>query len=96
MNLSRGRANVPGFSRPKRKSPATAGLFSSTSALLDSCGLGFLRRLHQGTEGRGIVGRNVGQDLAIQLDPRHLQPMDELRVAGAVLLGGGVDAHDPQ
>ena len=96
MNPSRGIANVPGSSRPKIEKPGHRQASHSSAATLDRCGLGVLRRLHQRAESRGIIGRNVGQDLAVQLDACHLEPVDELRLAGAVLLCGCVDAHDPQ
>ena len=44
----------------------------------------------------GVLHGDVGQDLAVQLDAGLLQSVDELRVAGAVQLGGGGDADDPQ
>ena len=39
---------------------------------------------------------NVGQDFAIELIAGLLEAADELRVACAVQLGGGGDAHDPE
>src|SRR5579871_2012902 len=39
---------------------------------------------------------DVGQNLAIQFHAGFLEPVNELRVAGAVQLAGSRDAHDPQ
>ena len=48
-------------------------------------------------EGGRIADREVGEDLAVELDVGALAaPPIELRVADAVHARGGVDAHDPQ
>ncbi len=47
-------------------------------------------------EARGVVDGDVGEDLAVELDAGLLEPVDELRVAGAVELGGGGDADNPE
>ena len=44
----------------------------------------------------GLADREVGQHLAVELDARPLQPVDELRIGQAVLAHAGVDALDPQ
>src|ERR1700733_12431104 len=59
-------------------------------------GQGFLGVSDERSEGCGVVHREIGQDLAVQLHSRGLEAVNELRVADAVHLGGGVDAHDPQ
>ena len=56
-------------------------------------GLGLL---HQLGKARGVVHGDVGEDLAIELDAGLLEAVDELRVAGAVQLGSGGDADDPE
>src|SRR5690606_7995684 len=38
----------------------------------------------------------VGQDLAVDFDPRLVQPVDKAAVGQAVLTHGGVDALDPE
>ena len=43
----------------------------------------------QAGKSRRIFYRQVRQNLAIEFDTRHLQPVDELVVAHAVQLGGG-------
>src|SRR5690349_8976985 len=46
---------------------------------------------------RGVVtNREVGEDLAVDVDLGGLQPRDETRVADVVLTARGVDAHDPE
>src|SRR4051794_10957159 len=39
---------------------------------------------------------DIGQDLAIELDSGLFESIDQLRIARAVQLSGGRDAHDPQ
>src|ERR1019366_9295309 len=56
---------------------------------------GGLRLLAQRRKSGGVVDRQIGQDLAIQINAGFLQTIDELAVAGAVQLGRGADAHDP-
>ena len=56
---------------------------------------GGLRLLAQRRKSSRIVDRQIGQDLAVQLDAGLLQAVDELAVADAVQLGGGADAHNP-
>src|ERR1700681_3268096 len=45
---------------------------------------------------RRILHRQIRQNLAIQFNPRNLQPVDELVVAHPIQLRGSADAHDPQ
>src|SRR3989454_6961964 len=47
-------------------------------------------------EGLGVVERERGQDLAIDLDPGGFEPGDQLAVGEPVRARRGVDAHDPQ
>ena len=44
----------------------------------------------------GVAHREVGEDLAVDLDLGGLQPGDEARVADALLAARGVDPDDPQ
>src|SRR5438105_2536043 len=48
------------------------------------------------SEGVGVADGDVRQDLAVELDARGLQAVDELRVRHPVLPGGSVDPRDPQ
>src|SRR5690606_12869500 len=43
-----------------------------------------------------IMNRHLRQRLAIQLNSRPMQAMDELAVAKAALTNGGIDPDDPQ
>src|SRR5256712_1555830 len=47
-------------------------------------------------EGLGVVERERGQDLAIDLDPGDFEPGNQLAVGEPVRARRGVDAHDPQ
>src|SRR5438270_9622865 len=55
-----------------------------------------LRLLGEAFKGTGIVYRQVGQDLAVQLHAALLQAVNQLAVAQAVELGSSADADDPQ
>src|SRR5271170_3339965 len=57
---------------------------------------GRLRGLDQALERRRLGDREVGDDLAIQLDAGQLQAVDELGIAQAMLAGAGIDALDPE
>src|SRR4051794_39185105 len=63
-------------------------------------GSGGRRRLTGGVgesgERLGVADGDVGEHLAVELDPGELQPVHELAVVQAVLARGGVDARDPQ
>ena len=59
----------------------------------DLCALG---QLDDATERAAVADREVGQDLAVDLDLRLLEPGDELPVGQPVLAGGRVDPDDPQ
>src|SRR5437667_11364406 len=48
------------------------------------------------SEGLGVVERERGQDLTIDLDPGGFEPGDQLAVGEPVRARRGVDAHDPQ
>src|SRR3954469_10284746 len=52
--------------------------------------------LGKSAEGLGIAHGDVGQHLAVQLDARQLQAVDERRVRHALGARGGVDARDPE
>src|SRR4051812_47318206 len=52
--------------------------------------------LGESAEGLGVAHGDVGQHLAVELDPGQLQAVDERAVAHAVLPRGGVDAGDPE
>src|SRR5438477_2482250 len=47
-------------------------------------------------EGFRVVHGDVGEDLPVDLDARHLQTVDEDRIGDAVGPDGRVDAGDPQ
>src|SRR6185312_1804538 len=51
---------------------------------------------HQRGEARRIVVGDVGQHLAVQLDPGQRQPVHELAVGHPIGPSGGADAHNPQ
>src|SRR5882672_11528047 len=55
-----------------------------------------LRLLGEALKPAGIVHRQVGQDLAIQLHAAFLEAVNELVVAHPVQFGGGADAHNPE
>src|SRR5690606_19118004 len=52
--------------------------------------------LHELREGLRVTHRQVRQDLAVDLDPRLLEPVHEARVAHVVQPGRRVDPRDPQ
>src|SRR3954466_5180662 len=54
------------------------------------------RLLGEALKGCGVFDREVSQDLAVELQARRLQAVDELVVAHAVQLGRGADADNPQ
>src|SRR5271157_639864 len=56
---------------------------------------GGLRLLAQRRKPSRILDRQIGKDLAVQLDAGLLQAADELAVTGSVQLGGSADAHNP-
>src|SRR5581483_896602 len=55
-----------------------------------------LRLLAKLGEPRGIVHRQVSEDLAVEFHPALSQPADELAVAHAVLAASRGNANDPQ
>src|SRR6476620_11478971 len=57
---------------------------------------GLAGALGESAEGLGVAHGDVGQHLAVQLDPGQLEAVDERAVAHALLAGSGVDALDPQ
>ena len=52
--------------------------------------------IHQGLERFGLEDSEVGEDLAIDLDPCALQPADKSAIGKAVLAHRGIDALDPE
>ena len=50
---------------------------------------------HDRLEGLGLARGEVGEHLAVELDPGALQAVDELRIGEARLARAGVDALDP-
>src|SRR5215472_17163870 len=54
------------------------------------------RLLGEALKGAGIVDREIGKDLAIEVHSGSLEAVDELVVAHPVQLGGSADADDPQ
>src|SRR6202007_1412242 len=102
MDSSRGlRAQNNGFSwvHWKAKGRENRALFLLRTSICLRCGgvaqSGF-RLLHESGEALRVVDGDVSENLAIQLDTRFFEAVDELRVADVVQLGGGVDAHDPE
>jgi len=55
-----------------------------------------LGRDGEGGEAGGVVGGDVGEDLAIEGVAGELETVDEGRVAHAVEAAGGVDTDDPE
>src|SRR6202008_3747902 len=47
-------------------------------------------------ESGGFPDRQIGEDLAVDLDPGALHAGDKLGIGQAVLAGAGIDALDPQ
>jgi hypothetical protein len=81
----------------KREKGAKNAPFSLEVGPLGSgLGQGSLGLFDQGCEAGSIVDGDVGQDFAVKLDAGFFEAIDELRVADAILLGGGIDAHDPE
>lgn len=62
--------------------------------VLRASGLGDF--FHQGLKLRGFVDREIGQNLAVQLDVRLLEPVHELAVVHIERAAGRIDAHDPE
>src|SRR5829696_5283574 len=81
----------------KRRPPCGSGAGGASMSGLGCSGRRRLAgALGESAEGLGIAHGDVGQHLAVQLDPRQAHPVDELRVGHAVLPRGRVDAGDPQ
>src|SRR3954451_25067170 len=57
---------------------------------------GLAGALDESAEGLGVAHGDVGQNLAVQLDARQLQAVDERAVGHALGARGGVDAGDPE
>src|SRR4051794_26563104 len=76
--------------RPTRSGRGGLGLWHSRRAQLG------LRDLDQRHEGRRVVDRQVGEDLAVDLDPGLTQTLDEAVVGDSLSAGSGVDALDPE
>src|SRR6056297_3365923 len=55
-----------------------------------------LGRLDERGERRGVGDSQIGEDLAVDLDPRSVEAGDEPAVAHVVLPRSGVDPLDPQ
>ena len=53
-------------------------------------------RFDNASETFGIVNRDLGQHLAVQLHVRLGQPLDQAAVGDAVCFAGGRDANDPE
>src|ERR1700722_6517424 len=52
--------------------------------------------IHQSLERGGLMDGEVGENLAVDLDPGASQPADKSAVGEAMLAHGGVDALDPE
>src|SRR5215212_9019186 len=57
---------------------------------------GILRLGHDGGEDLGLRGREIGQDLAVEVYLGEPQTVDQPRVGETVFAGAGVDALDPE
>src|SRR6185369_9371583 len=57
---------------------------------------GVLSLLDDRRESGGFPDRQIGKDLAVDLDPGALHAGDKLGIGQAVLAGTGIDALDPQ
>src|SRR5271156_2379199 len=94
-----GGAVLRGFPRETKGAIARALFDPEARMKLSCCGVvadGGLGLGDEGGESSSVVHGNVGEHLAVELDTGGLEAVDELRVADAVDLGGGVDAHDPE
>src|SRR5690606_1294596 len=69
---------------------------SSSARLASGGGERRLRLLDDGAEGGALVHRQIGHDLAVELDPGKPGTVDELRVAEALGTHRRVDPLDPQ
>src|SRR5215475_4345508 len=58
--------------------------------------LGGARLIHQSLEGVGLVHGEIGEDLAVNLDPGLGEPADKSAVGQAVETAARVDALDPE
>src|SRR5258707_12301153 len=58
--------------------------------------LGLRRLIHQSLERNWLVDRQIGQNLAVDLDPGAGEPGDKSAVGETMFAHGGVDALDPQ
>jgi len=47
-------------------------------------------------EGIGVPHRHIGEHLAVDLNPRLPQAIDESAIGEPLLPGGGIDAYNPQ
>src|SRR5690349_22395450 len=79
---------------PLRSGGAPDALRRSVLACLGRRGLA--SALGKSAEGLRVAHGDVGQHLAVQLDARQLQAVDERRVRHALGTRGGVDAGDPE
>src|SRR5205085_9915064 len=90
--------------KARSEARARASRSSSRSRLTAPCRgpscSGSFERLARGAderaEGGRVAHREVGEDLAVDLDLGGLQTGDEARVGDVVLTARGVDAHDPE
>ena len=55
-----------------------------------------LRRCDQRGESFGVAHGHIRQNLAVEIDARHLQAVNQLAVGDAVIARGGADALNPQ
>src|SRR4029453_13154155 len=86
---SRARAPASGTMRMHRRTqPASIAPLCLLECLL--------RLLGNGCKSRRFPDREIRQNLAVQLDPRALHTIDELRIGQTVLARTGVDALDPE
>src|SRR5918993_218585 len=96
---------MPAFAGMTGKEKARPGLprraFLNLSLRSSGGRLALLRKRSAGLgdnalEGLALVHRDVGQDLAVEIDSGELQAVHELAVGQAFLADGGIDALDPE
>src|ERR1700741_2342818 len=68
----------------------------SRSSQLLWCAQRVFRLLRQILKRGCVFHGQIRENLAIEFEPGLFQPADKSRIAQAVLLGGGADAHDPE
>src|SRR3954454_23628955 len=79
-----------------KKAAASRTARGTCSGCLELGGGSLPGEFHESAKAIGVVDRDVGEHLAVHVDLGLLEAVDQLRVAHALLSGGGVDPGDPQ